>query len=299
MPANDPGSSADWGLSEGALSAAGARMRLMAEAERKVARYVLLEPRKALLCGVSELAARSGASRTAVVRFCKSIGCKGYAEFRLRLARDIFDAEGDRELAAGDGAGRNDVEERIRATIGAAEEGLRRLSSSLVPSLVDEAARTITESPAVAIFGIGALGVVAYGLYQGLMAIGVPASLHNESGLPLAKAGSLREGETALLVASAEDAGKMDDIVALARSRGAQIIALTDSEPGGRPPWASALILAPAAPGAGEAERTSIGMFTLIDILIAATASKKREPLAAETPDSDPARHRAREQWRD
>ena len=59
---------------EGALEGIQARLSLFPEAERKIARCVLLEPKKALHSNVRELAARSGVSQAAVIRFCKRIG---------------------------------------------------------------------------------------------------------------------------------------------------------------------------------------------------------------------------------
>lgn len=58
-------------------------------AERKVADFILENPKLAVDSNVSELAESSGVSDATVVRMCRHLGFKGYYQFRLLLAKDI------------------------------------------------------------------------------------------------------------------------------------------------------------------------------------------------------------------
>lgn len=58
-------------------------------AERKVADFILENPRRAVDANVSELAGLSGVSDATVVRLCKHIGYKGYYQMRICLSRDL------------------------------------------------------------------------------------------------------------------------------------------------------------------------------------------------------------------
>ena len=55
-------------------------------AEQRVARLLLADPRGFATLPVSELAERSHVSKPTVVRFCRSIGYDGLADFKLKLA---------------------------------------------------------------------------------------------------------------------------------------------------------------------------------------------------------------------
>lgn len=58
-------------------------------AEKKIADYILANPKQAVNCNVSELAKVSGVSDATVVRMCHHIGYTGYYQFRIELSRDL------------------------------------------------------------------------------------------------------------------------------------------------------------------------------------------------------------------
>lgn len=58
-------------------------------AEKKVADYILENPKRAINKTVTQLAKSSGVSDATVVRMCHHLGYKGYYQFRLMLARDV------------------------------------------------------------------------------------------------------------------------------------------------------------------------------------------------------------------
>ena len=58
-------------------------------AEKRVADYVLNNPRRTVELNVSELAKASGVSDATVVRMCHHIGYTGYYQFRITLSRDL------------------------------------------------------------------------------------------------------------------------------------------------------------------------------------------------------------------
>src|SRR5205085_12416450 len=61
----------------------------LAPAEQRVARLVLGDPRAFANLPVSELAERAHVSKPTVVRFCRSVGYDGLADFKLKLAGNV------------------------------------------------------------------------------------------------------------------------------------------------------------------------------------------------------------------
>ncbi|WP_083901337.1 hypothetical protein [Azospirillum sp. B4] len=57
--------------------------------ERKIAEIVLKRPHAVVTASVAEVAREADVSQPTVVRFCRSIGCSGYQDFKLRLAQDL------------------------------------------------------------------------------------------------------------------------------------------------------------------------------------------------------------------
>ena len=69
-----------------------AKMPQLTETEKKIGKFVLENYETVLQCNVSELATHSGVSDASVVRFCRSIGYRGFQDFKMNLARDIGQA---------------------------------------------------------------------------------------------------------------------------------------------------------------------------------------------------------------
>jgi DNA-binding MurR/RpiR family transcriptional regulator len=58
-------------------------------AERKVADLVLSQPYSTLQAAVAEIAASAGVSQPTVIRFCRSLGCSGLPDFKLKMAASL------------------------------------------------------------------------------------------------------------------------------------------------------------------------------------------------------------------
>src|ERR1700737_696243 len=57
--------------------------------ERLIADYVLQDPERILSSSIAEMRDGSGASVGSIVGFCRSLGLKGFAAFKIALAREL------------------------------------------------------------------------------------------------------------------------------------------------------------------------------------------------------------------
>jgi RpiR family transcriptional regulator, carbohydrate utilization regulator len=73
-------------------------------AEKKVANYILNNPQEVIELNVVELALKSNVSDATVIRFCKHIGCAGYHQFRIMLARSLAPEPKENERSENDTA---------------------------------------------------------------------------------------------------------------------------------------------------------------------------------------------------
>jgi len=58
----------------------------LSPAERQVATAVAADFEAATRLTIAELAGRAGVSQPSVTRFCRSVGCASFADFKIRLA---------------------------------------------------------------------------------------------------------------------------------------------------------------------------------------------------------------------
>ena len=68
-------------------------MNHLTNTEAKIAKYVLDHYDQVLSSNITELAEQAGVSDASVVRFCKSLGYKGYQDFKINAARDLLPKE--------------------------------------------------------------------------------------------------------------------------------------------------------------------------------------------------------------
>jgi DNA-binding MurR/RpiR family transcriptional regulator len=216
---------------ESALGAIRSRLAALSEAEKKVAQYVLAETKKTLHYNVAELARKSSASQAAVVRFCKRIGAEGFGNFKLRLARDVFQDRDERFLPDLDLESDASAQSVIRTVVGSTQRSLSRLAELLDPRRVEEAVDLIAGSTLTALFGIGASGMVAYDFYQKLLRIGLPSSCAADTDLQITAAASLRPGNLAFIVSYSGETASMLEVARQARARDVSIVTLTMDGP--------------------------------------------------------------------
>ena len=185
---------------ESALVAISARKESLSDSERKVAEYVLHEPKKTLHFNVSELARQSGSSQAAVVRFCKRIGLGSFNNFKLRLARDVFRDYDERFIPDLDLESETSPERKIQSVIASSQQGLSLLGAILDPKSVELAADRILGATMTVLFGVGASGVVAYDFLQKLLRVGLPSSYTADTDLQVTAATSLKPTDVAFVV---------------------------------------------------------------------------------------------------
>src|ERR1700745_1115738 len=57
--------------------------------ERLIAEFVLADPERILSSSIAEIRNGSGASVGSIVGFCRTLGLKGFANFKIALAREL------------------------------------------------------------------------------------------------------------------------------------------------------------------------------------------------------------------
>src|SRR5438132_4266621 len=77
------------GLPDGMLSRIRVALASLNPAERRVADIVLAQPGQVVHLVIAEIAALADVSEGTVVRFCNSVGCRGYQALKLALAADL------------------------------------------------------------------------------------------------------------------------------------------------------------------------------------------------------------------
>ena len=218
----------------------------LSAAEKKIAAYVLAEPRKVIHYNITELARRSGVSQAAIVRFCRRIGMKGFPEFKLRLSQDVFRISDERFLPDLELESDIDPALVVKGVIGEIHRSMDRMETLCDVHLLGRAADMIREARLTSIFGIGASGLAAQDLYQKLSRIGLPCANTQDSHLQLTSACNLGAQDTAFIISYSGETPEMISCAAWAKKKGASLITLTMDTENTLRSFAGAALLVPS-----------------------------------------------------
>ena len=160
--------------------------------ERLIALYVLNDPERTLSSSIADVHRGSGASVGSIIGFCHSLGVKGFADFKITLAREL--SQGG--LSAAQKAGR--VNGSVFQNV--FEFQSQCLSETLQLNSADnleKVSRALERARRIEFFSIGMSYPVAYTACAKLKLIGLRAAAECDSHLQLINATQLRKGDVA------------------------------------------------------------------------------------------------------
>ena len=253
----------------GALFEINARWESLSESEKRVASFVVQNPKKVLHLNVRELAKQSTSSQAAVIRFCKHLNFESYSNFKLRLARDVFDTYDERYMPDLDLESGTEAEAVIHTVIERLQRSFSALEHTLDRESITAAVTCIQEAKKTALFGIGASGVVANDFMQKLTRLGTSAFYTPDTDLQLVAASAIRPGDCAFVISYSGEKAEMLEVAHLAKKNGATVVSLTMDSPNTLRQSADITLLVPASERIYRqgASTSRINQLAVVDIL--------------------------------
>ena len=125
---------------------------------QKVANLIMRQPEMAIYASVNEVAAAAQVSEATVMRFCRTLGFKGFQDFKISLARELV-APSTQRLSEEAGA-EDDPPALVRRTFMANIAALEETLEVLDLRLLQEAAQHLLSCRRLAIIGVSGAGPV-------------------------------------------------------------------------------------------------------------------------------------------
>ncbi|MBQ1764599.1 MAG: MurR/RpiR family transcriptional regulator [Aquincola sp.] len=200
-------------------------------AEQRVARLVLADPRSFSSLPVTELAERAHVSKPTVVRFCRSVGYDGLADFKLKLAGTVNEGVPfvhravDEDDKAGDVVVKvidNAVSALLHYRNAAASHAFERAISAL--------AQAGREGRRIDFYGVGNSGIVAQDAQHKFFRLGVYATAVSDGHVQVMSATMLQPGDCAVIISNSGRSRDLIDVAEIARRKGAITIVVTASD---------------------------------------------------------------------
>jgi glucokinase len=196
----------------------------LSPAERRVADHVLAHPRAALADPIATIAKAAGVSQPTVIRFCRTLGCEGLSDFKLRLASGL---SGTVPITHTQVTGEDSMLELGVKVLGNTASSILALREQLNREHLSRAIELLATAARVEFYAVGHYGVVADDAQFKLLRFGVPSASVTDPRLQSLSASVLRPGDVAVIISSSGKIDELLEVAELAHARGAAVVSIT------------------------------------------------------------------------
>jgi RpiR family transcriptional regulator, carbohydrate utilization regulator len=199
-------------------------------AEQRVAKLLLADPRGFAGLPVGELAERAHVSKPTVVRFCRSVGYDGLADFKLKLAGSVNEGVPFVHRAVDDDDKAGDIVVKV---VDNAVAALLRYRNAAAGQSFERAIAALAQAGKdgrrIEFYGVGNSGIVAQDAQHKFFRLGVIAHAVSDGHVQVMSATMLEPGDCAVIISNSGRSKDLLDVADIARKKGATVIAVTAS----------------------------------------------------------------------
>ena len=125
------------------------------KAEKKVADFILNNPKKVLFMSITELAEACGVGDTSVFRFCKTMDCKGYQEFKMLLSLSLNEGKQGLGQIEGDISREDSFAQVAQKVLASNIDALRETHSLLKRENFEKVIECFRRAKRICFYGVG------------------------------------------------------------------------------------------------------------------------------------------------
>ncbi|MGZ8320733.1 MAG: glucokinase, partial [Telluria sp.] len=195
-------------------------------AEQRVAKLVLEQPRLVLNEPIADISRLAEVSQPTVIRFCRSLGFLGLADFKLKFASSLTGAIPVRHSQVRTGDSTHDLSAKV---IDNTVSAILKFRDQLDVRSIDRAIELVRKANKVEFYAMGNSRVVALDGQHKVFRFRIPTSAYGDSHLFTLAAGLLKAGDVVIAISNSGRLPELLEAVDAARKAGADVIAITSS----------------------------------------------------------------------
>jgi glucokinase len=199
----------------------------LSPAEQRVAQLVIEHPRKVLSEPIAEIAKLADVSQPTVIRFCRSLGFSGLADFKLKFAGSLTGTIPVRHSQVRMTDSTHDLSAKV---IDNTVSAILRFRDQLDVNSIDRAIDILRRAKRVEFYAMGNSRVVALDGQHKFFRFRIPTSSYGDSHLFALAAELLGPGDVVIAISTTGQLPELLDAVDVARHAGADVIAITSSK---------------------------------------------------------------------
>ncbi|MDP3672552.1 MAG: glucokinase [Telluria sp.] len=199
----------------------------LSPAEQRVATLVLEHPRKVLGEPIAEIARLADVSQPTVIRFCRSLGFLGLADFKLKFASSLTGTIPVRHSQVRISDSTHDLSAKV---IDNTVSAILKFRDQLDVASIDRAIGLLRKANRVEFYAVGNSRVVALDGQHKFFRFRIPTSSYGDAHLFKLAAELLNPGDVVIAISTTGQVPELLAAVDAARAAGADVIAITSSK---------------------------------------------------------------------
>ncbi len=199
----------------------------LSRAETRVADHVLAHARSVINDPITEIARAANVSQPTVIRFCRSLGCEGLSDFKLRLASGLTGTIPVTHVQVTNSDSMLDLASKV---LGNTASAILQVRSQLNGSTIDRAIDLLNQAKRVEFYAVGHYGAVAQDAQFKFLRLGISSGANTDPRLQPLSANVLTNTDVAVIISSSGNLPELLAVHETARERGAAVIAITASQ---------------------------------------------------------------------
>lgn len=238
--------------------------------EKKVADFVLENPRRALFMSITDLADSCGVGDTSVFRFCKTLELNGYQEFKMMLSLSLNEGNDGLDQFAGKNVTLNDTFDTVAQKVLTANiQALNETFSLLDRHCFDRAMDLMNAARSIYFFGVGGSMLTAMKAMNKFLRIEPKVRCLPDTHMQAMAAAVMAPGDVAVLFSYSGATKDTIHVAELAKEAGAAVICVTRFVKSPLTSYSDVTLLSGANEGPFQSGSTSaeISQMFLIDLL--------------------------------
>jgi len=195
----------------------------MSKSEKRIADWILDNPKEILSLSIIDLADRCGCSEATIVRFAKRMGFSGYQELKISIAQETNSTSASINIKSGDSM--EEVYDKVCNDIYCS---LERTKMVLDTKKLESACEKIAFADRVVIFGLGNSASIALDASHKLQRTGCNAYAYSDNHMQVIAASHLTSKDVAIGISHSGSSKDIVDALKIAKESGATTIAITN-----------------------------------------------------------------------
>ncbi|MDE4019616.1 MurR/RpiR family transcriptional regulator [Glaesserella parasuis] len=210
------------------LDTIGALQNSLTKTEKKIATAILSQPDLLNQCSLSKVANQLDVGEATFIRFCRTLGFKGYTDFKLDLAIELATQQKESSTLLDTYVAETDTPKEIAIRL---QNTLNNVIAETVNLLdyaeLEKVVEELRKADRIFLFGVGSSGLTAEDAQHKLMRIGLHAAAVTNNHFMYMQAALLKKGDIVIGISHSGYSEETTKALKISRDNGAKTVAIT------------------------------------------------------------------------